>query len=240
MTTADKVILALDVNDSGHALDLVEITGKYVTIFKVGFELFLSSGHRIIEKIHGKGKKVFLDLKFHDIPNTVEKVSAEVTRLGVHMFTVHASGGYDMMRRCSDRVVNLCLKENLTKPKIIGVTVLTSISDKSFREELGCQHSIATHVKHLASLARRSGLDGVVASGQEVSLIRNYSEKNFLILSPGIRPPWSPPDDQKRTMTPKEALRNGADYLVIGRAITGHDNPLRAVELIIREISGYE
>jgi len=218
----ERLILALDVNDPGHALDIVDRFSEWVTTFKVGLELFTSGGPDIVRQIHDRGKKVFLDLKFHDIPNTVVKASVVVTRLGVFMFNLHASGGFEMMRRTSETVVETCLKENLPRPKIIAVTVLTSISQDEFKKDMGYQHGIRTHVKHLSAMAHRAGLDGVVASGHEVSAIKNSIGSGFVIVTPGIRPSWSPPDDQKRTMTPREALRNGAGLSRgrKGRAIT--------------------
>ncbi|MBM4129187.1 MAG: orotidine-5'-phosphate decarboxylase, partial [Nitrospira sp.] len=177
-----------------------------------------------------------LDLKFHDIPNTVAKAAVVATKLGVYMFNVHTSGGSEMMQRCRDSVVELCLKENLQRPRMLGVTVLTSISKELLSQELGIQYSFRTHVKHLASLAMRSGLDGVIASPREASMIRNHCGKGFLIVTPGIRPSWTPPDDQKRTMTPKEAIREGADYIVMGRGILQHKDPLKAIELVALEI----
>jgi len=232
----ERLILALDVNDPGDALDIVDRFSEWVTTFKVGLELFTTAGPEIVKKIHGRGKKVFLDLKFHDIPNTVVKASVVVTRLGVSMFNLHASGGFEMMRRTSETVVETCLRENLPRPKIIAVTVLTSISQDEFKKDMGYQHGIRTHVKHLSAMAHRAGLDGVVASGHEVSAIRNSLGSGFIIVTPGIRPSWSPPDDQKRTMTPKEAIRNGADYLVVGRAVLSQKEPEKAIELILLEI----
>jgi len=236
MSASEKLILALDVGDHNHAIELVEKFQDYIGIFKVGPELFISSGIRIIEDINKRGRKVFLDLKFYDIPNTVSKAAVVVTRLGVHMFNVHTSGGFEMMRKCKESVEELCLKENLNRPKILGVTVLTSISREVFLNELGIQQSLRNHVKHLAALAMKAGLDGVVASAKEASMIRNHCGKGFLIVTPGIRPSWTPPDDQKRTMTPKEAIREGADYLVIGRGILQHAEPFKALELINLEI----
>jgi orotidine-5'-phosphate decarboxylase len=236
MPVSEKLILALDVANYNYAIDLVERFGEYIGIFKVGPELFLSSGMKIVEAINKKGKKVFLDLKFHDIPNTVSKTAIVATRLGVHMFNVHASGGMEMMKKCKDGVAELCLKENLNKPKILGVTVLTSISKEILKSEVGIQLSLKTHVKHLASLAQKAGLDGVIASAKEASMIRELCGKGFLIVTPGIRPSWTPPDDQKRTMTPKEAIKEGADYLVIGRGVLQHEDPLKALELINLEI----
>jgi orotidine-5'-phosphate decarboxylase len=236
MSVGEKLILALDVAEHNSAIELVEKFKDYIGIFKVGPELFISSGTKIIEDINKKGKKVFLDLKFHDIPNTVSKSAVVVTKLGVHMFNVHTSGGIEMMRKCRDSVADVCLKENLDRPKILGVTVLTSISKEVFLNELGIQHSLRTHVKNLAALALKAGLDGIIASAKEASMIRSHCGKGFLIVTPGIRPSWTPPDDQKRTMTPKEAIKEGADYLVIGRGILQHADPMKALELINLEI----
>lgn len=236
MTASEKLIVALDVSEHTNAIELVEKFKDYVGIFKVGIELFVTSGPKIIEDINKKGKKVFFDLKFHDIPNTVSKAAIAATRLGVHMFNIHTSGGVEMMRRCRDIVIETCLKESLDRPKILGVTVLTSISKEILRDELGIQYSLRTHVRHLSGLALKAGLDGVIASAREAAIIRNHCGRGFLIITPGIRPSWTPPDDQKRTMTPKEAIREGADYLVIGRSILKHADPLKALELITLEI----
>jgi len=236
MTASEKLILALDVSEPGQAIELVENFKDYVGIFKVGIELFITSGPKIIEDINKKGKKVFLDLKFHDIPNTVSKAAIAAARIGIYMFNIHISGGVEMMRRCRDSVVETCLKENLNRPKILGVTVLTSISKEILRDELGIQYSLRTHVRHLSGLALKAGLDGVITSAREAAIIRNHCGRGFLIITPGIRPSWTPPDDQKRTMTPKEAIREGADYLVMGRSILKHADPLKALELITLEI----
>jgi orotidine-5'-phosphate decarboxylase len=236
MSAIDKLILALDVADFSYALEIIDKFSGYINIYKVGLELFTTAGPGIVEEIQKRGKKVFLDLKFHDIPNTVTKAALSATRLGVYMFNVHASGGFEMMRKCRDSVVEMCLKENLERPKILGVTVLTSLSKEILTDELGIQYGLRTHVRHLSALALKAGLDGVVASAREVELIRNHCGKGFIIVTPGIRPSWTPPDDQKRTMTPKEAIREGSDYLVIGRAILQQPDPIKAVELISLEI----
>ena len=236
MSVSDRLILALDVNEHNYALEIVDKFSDYVNIYKVGLELFSSCGPRIVEDIHRKGKKVFLDLKFHDISNTVSKAAVSVTKLGVHMFNVHASGGLEMMKKCKEKIVEVCLKENIERPKILGVTVLTSLSREILRDELGIQYGLRTHVRHLSALALKAGLDGVVASAREVEVIRNHCGKGFLIITPGIRPSWTPPDDQKRTMTPKEAIREGADYLVLGRAVMQQPDPLKAIELISLEM----
>jgi orotidine-5'-phosphate decarboxylase len=236
MAVSEKLILALDVSGYNQAIELVDKFADYVGIFKIGPELFMSSGSKIVEDINKKGKKVFLDLKFHDIPNTVSKSAVVATKLGVYMLNVHTSGGFEMMKRSRDSVVEVCLKENLSRPRILGVTVLTSISKEVLTNELGIPYSVRTHVKHLSSLALRARLDGVIASPREASMIRTHCGKGFLIVTPGIRPSWTPPDDQKRTMTPKEAIREGADYLVIGRGILQHADPMKAIELISLEI----
>ncbi len=236
MPWREKLIIALDVSELDYALELADRFGDQVEIYKVGLELFTSAGPKIIEELHKKNKRVFLDLKFHDIPNTVTKAAIAVTRLGVYMFNVHASGGFDMMKKCRDAVVELCLKENLKKPKILGVTVLTSMSQDVLKNEIGIQHSLNTHVRHLSGLALKAGLDGVVASGHEAARIKGHCGGGFLIVTPGIRPSWHPPDDQHRTMTPKQALKEGADFIVMGRSILTHSDPLKAIELISLEM----
>lgn len=238
MNQNDKLILALDVAELDYAVDIVDKLGSYIDIFKVGLELYSLAGPSIISEIHKRGKKVFLDLKFHDIPTTVAKSGIALARQGIFMFNVHASGGLDMMKKCRDEVVNVCLKENLIRPCIIGVTVLTSMSQDVLKAEIGIQHSLNTHVRHLAGMALKAGLDGVVASGREARMIKGHCGNKFTVVTPGIRPSWAPVDDQSRTMTPKEALRAGADYLVIGRAILNQSDPARAIELIQQEISG--
>jgi orotidine-5'-phosphate decarboxylase len=141
-----------------------------------------------------------------------------------------------MMKRCSDSVKELCIKENIQKPKIVGVTVLTSINNESLKNELCIQHGIKTHVRHLAALSLKAGLDGVVASPHEISMIKQHCGSDFIVVTPGIRPSWTPPDDQRRTATPKEALREGADYIVMGRGILKNEDPIKALELISIEM----
>jgi orotidine-5'-phosphate decarboxylase len=236
MPAREKIILALDVSDREYALNIVDRFADQVDVYKVGLELFISCGPGVVEEIKNRGKRVFLDLKFHDIANTVIKASLAATRLGVYMFNLHASGGTEMMRRAKDAVVDLCLKENIQRPKMLGVTVLTGLSQEVIKGELGVQHSLRTHVKQLSKLAVSAGLDGVVASGHEVATLRSHFGKDFLIVTPGIRTSWSPPDDQKRTMTPRQAIREGADYIVLGRAVLNQPDPYKALELITAEI----
>lgn len=232
----NRIILALDVNDPARALELVEMFEEQIGIFKVGLELFTAGGPDVVRAIQGKGKKVFLDLKLHDIPNTVSRAAVSAVRLGVHMFNVHASAGFDAMKGCREAVEEICIKENFPKPKILAVTVLTSLSPETLKKEFGILHSLRTHVKNLAVLAKKAGLDGAIASGHEVPVIRKHCGENFLIVTPGIRPSWHPPDDQHRTMTPRQAIRGGADYLVMGRAILAQKDPLKALELITVEM----
>jgi orotidine-5'-phosphate decarboxylase len=190
-----------------------------------------------VEEINAKGKKVFLDLKYHDIPNTVSGTALAAADLGVFMFNVHTLGGLEMMKQAAQALVKVSLKKNIERPRVLGVTVLTSIDQTVLRDELGFAQRMTTQVKHLAGLALKAGLDGVIASPQETELIRSLCGRGFLIVTPGIRPSWSPQDDQKRTLTPKEALRKGADYLVIGRALMSQPDPIRALERIEKEIA---
>lgn len=236
MPAREKIILALDVSDPQYALDLVDRFADHVDVYKIGLELFTAGGPSVVEEINKKGKKIFLDLKFHDIANTVMKAALNATRLGVYMFNLHASGGTEMMRRCREAVVELCLQKDIRRPKMLGVTVLTGLSQEILRDELGVQHSLRTHVKLLSKLSMEAGLDGVVASGHEVAMLRSHFGKDFLIVTPGIRTSWSPPDDQKRTMTPRQAIREGADYIVLGRAVLNQADPFKALELITAEI----
>ncbi len=236
MEINEKLILALDVADVDYAIELIDKFSSYISIFKVGLELFTAAGPSIIHEIHKRGRRVFLDLKFHDIPNTVSKAGIAAARLGVFMFNVHASGGFDMMKKCRDDVVAVCLKENISRPRILAVTVLTSMSREVLRDEAGIQHSMNTHVRHLSGLALKAGLDGVVASAREAAMVRGHCGSGFLVVTPGIRTSWTPVDDQMRTMTPRDALREGADYLVMGRAILNQPDPIKAIELISSEM----
>jgi orotidine-5'-phosphate decarboxylase len=237
MLNNNKLILALDVSDYDNALDIIDKLSGYIDIFKVGLELYTIAGPSIIDELHKRGKKVFLDLKFHDIPTTVSRAGIAAAHHRVFMFTVHTSGGYDMMKQCMDDVVQVCLKENIDRPRIVGVTVLTSISKDSLRNEIGIKHSLNAHVSHLAGLSLKAGLDGVVASAHEAARIRRQCGSGFLIVTPGIRPSWTPVDDQKRAVTPKKALHEGADFLVMGRAILGAKDLIKTIELINKEIT---
>ncbi len=236
MDPKERIILALDVNEYEEAVETVHRFQDYIDIFKVGSELFTATGPRIVEEINRRGKKVFLDLKFHDIPNTVSRTARVAAQLGVFMFNVHALGGLEMMKQAAKALVSFSLKHNVDRPRLLGVTVLTSIDQDVLTHEMGVSHRISTQVKHLALLARQAGLDGVVASPLDVKMIRDRCGEGFLIVTPGIRPFWADSDDQKRTLSPRDALRKGADYLVIGRAITGQKNPENALSRILNEM----
>jgi orotidine-5'-phosphate decarboxylase len=234
--TKDKIIVALDVETASEAREIIGEIGGEVGAFKIGLQLFTSAGASFVREVVDKGIRVFLDVKFHDIPNTVAKASVEVARLGVWMFNVHAIGGGEMMRRTVETVRETCARENLAPPKIIGVTVLTSSNAETLRE-VGIEKEVDSQVVNLARLTAKCGLDGVVASPLEVEAIRrNVTEKDFLIVTPGIRPVFATNDDQKRVMTPKEAVSQGADYLVIGRPITQAGDKSSAVRKILEEI----
>ena len=236
----EKIIVALDVETAAEAREIVAELREEVGAFKIGLQLFTAVGSSFVRELVGGGIKIFLDVKFHDIPNTVAKASIEVARLGVWMFNIHALGGGEMMQKTVENVQEICNKENLQKPKIIGVTVLTSSNQETLRET-GLEREVAAQVLNLAQLSAKYGLDGVVASPLETKMIRaNIANQDFLIVTPGIRPKMNAEfetfDDQKRVMTAKEAIENGANYLVIGRPILQADNKLTAVRKILEEI----
>jgi len=234
--TKDKIIVALDVETAGEARAIIDEIGGEVGAFKIGLQLFTAAGASFVREVVAKNIRLFLDVKFHDIPNTVAKASIEVARLGVWMFNVHALGGAEMMRRTVENVRETCERENLAQPKIIGVTVLTSANRETLAE-IGIEKEIDSQVVNLARLTAKCGLDGVVASPLEVETIRsNVERRDFLIVTPGIRPAFATNDDQKRVMTPREAVSGGADYLVIGRPITAQNDRLSAVRKIVEEI----
>jgi len=225
----DRIIIALDVDTIKEQKRLLDILSPHARIFKVGMELFYSCGLKAIGLIKKYDKEIFLDLKFHDIPNTVRNSAKMATRLGVMMFNVHAQGGRDMMKAAVEGAGEEAGKLGMDRPWILGVTILTSI-DKGTLQEIGIDRSPEKAVLGLARLAKDAGLDGVVASVQEAANIRKEMGRDFLIVTPGIRPEGTKRDDQKRTATPKEAFHSGADYIVIGRPITKAKDPLKALE----------
>ncbi len=234
----DKLIVALDVDSANRALDLFDALHETVGLFKIGSQLFTAAGPDIVRKIVAKGGRVFLDLKFHDIPNTVAAAGVEATRLGVSIFNVHASGGSEMLKRSAGAVVEIADREGLAKPKVIAVTLLTSLDPASLKQ-LGINEEPRAVVARLARSAADCGLDGVVASPREIGVIRQtISEPDFLVVTPGIRSSNDPNDDQKRTLTATEAIRAGADYLVVGRPILNAEDPVAAAGKVVAEIEG--
>ncbi len=233
----ERVIIALDVGSLDEAEKVVRATGERAVVYKIGSELFTRCGPSSVELLRKHGKEVFLDLKFHDIPNTVSRAVAAAAALGVKMLNVHAFGGAEMMRAAVEAARRAGGGEG---PKVLAVTVLTSIDESILGEDIGCPagRGVEEQVVHLAKVAAGSGLDGVVASAKEVAVIRQSVGSEFLIVAPGIRPRWAAKGDQRRVTTPAEALRAGADYIVVGRPVTASENPKEALERIIAEISG--
>jgi orotidine-5'-phosphate decarboxylase len=239
MKAKDKLFVALDVETPQRALELVQTLSEYTRMFKIGPKLFTAAGPNLVREIIALGAKVFLDLKFHDIPNIVAAASAEAARLGVFLFTVHASGGRQMMLQAAE-AASKAAAENVdrTRPLIVGVTVLTS-ADAHTLQEIGIARALKDQVGSLAKLCAESGLDGVVASPLEVGLIRtSVSNPGFLVVTPGVRLAEDLAHDQKRVMTPAEAVKAGADYLVVGRPITNSPNPVLAARQILEQIEG--
>ena len=233
MTMADpKIIVALDYPDAQSALDLAARLEPSLCRLKVGKELFTAAGPQLLEQVMRRGFDVFLDLKFHDIPNTAAQACKAAAALGVWMVNVHALGGRKMMEAARTAVA-----QAVRPPKLVAVTVLTSMAQEDL-SEIGIAATPAEMVLRLAALARASGLDGVVCSAQEAALLRRECGSEFCLVTPGIRPADAAADDQSRIMTPRAALENGASYLVIGRPITKAADPLRALQNISREIEG--
>ncbi len=235
ITTKEKLIAALDFHTKEEALNLVDKLGDSVVFYKVGMELFYAVGACIIEELKKRNKKVFLDLKLHDIPNTVAQGLCSLLAQGVDIVNVHASGGYTMMKTAADAVRAEADKLKIKAPKIIAVTILTSINEEDW-QSLGQSVPIKEQVVRLAKLAKKAGLDGVVASPQEAKAIRQVCGENFLIITPGVRPVGASLDDQSRIATPANALNNGATHLVIGRPIRAAQDPIKAAENILKEM----
>ena len=230
-----RLIFALDVDSVVEAEALLDELLPEVGLFKVGQQLFLHAGPAIVRRIRDRGGEVFLDLKFHDIPRTVAKAGVEAARLGVKMFDVHASGSDEMMRVTVAEVRRACRREGLRRPKILAVTVLTSLSRDDLKR-VGIMAGVESQVVRLAALAKASGMDGVVASPHEIGTIRKACGRAFTIVTPGVRPARAGWDDQKRVMTPEEAIRAGADYLVVGKPIRDAASPAEAARAIVAEM----
>jgi orotidine-5'-phosphate decarboxylase len=235
VTVKDRLVLALDVDDGETALGLVERLKEYVGVFKVGMQLFTREGPEIIRRIRERGSKVFYDAKYHDIPTTVSRAGRIAVGLGVYIYNVHTLGGYKMMVEAAQATRREAGKSGGEKPLILGVTVLTHMNQETLKE-VGIERGLGEEVIHLAKLAQRAGLEGVVSSPLEIRAIRAACGADFLILTPGIRPPWAEENDQRRRMTPGEAIKSGADFLVVGRPILQARDPVEAVQRILKEM----
>jgi orotidine-5'-phosphate decarboxylase len=232
----NPVIAALDVPSAEQALKLAEQIATVVGAFKVGKELFVAAGPDIVRRVRATGASVFLDLKFHDIPNTVARAVASAVRLDVQMLTIHASGGGEMMRAAEKSAQDTAKSLGLPVPLVLGVTVLTSSTDEMLAE-INVEADMKTQVAHLAQLAVNSGLRGLVCSPLEIVALRKILPPHIQLVTPGIRTGAEKADDQKRTLTPREAMNAGANWLVIGRPIYAAENPRLAAEKILNSLS---
>lgn len=231
----DRLIVALDVSTMDAMKSIVSSLGDSVSFYKVGMELFYAEGDQTVRYLQEHGKHVFLDLKLHDIPNTVAHGVSSLTRLGANLITIHGQGGPIMMKAAAKAARESAEKLGIERPKLLAITVLTSFDDESWTS-IGGQLPIADQVIRLAKLAKESGMDGVVCSALEAKMIREACGPDFLIVTPGIRPFFAATNDQKRIATPSSALQDGASRLVIGRPITQAEHPQEAVRLIIKEM----
>lgn len=236
---AERIMVALDYPHAKEAYALVDHLQGIPCYIKVGMQLFYAVGPAFVEDLKAKGYKVFLDLKMHDIPNTVKGGAASITRLGVDMFNVHAAGGKQMMEAALEGV-EAASTAGSTSPIVIGVTQLTSTNQQVLNEEIGIAGTVEAAVIRYARLAKEAGLHGVVASALEVRGIKEQCGTDFYTITPGIRPVGVDAGDQARMMTPKQALQQGTDFMVIGRPITGAPDPRLALETILEELNGYD
>ncbi len=237
-----RLIVALDVGSEKDALSLVDALKDEVCLFKVGYQLFMEEGPKVVRELRKRGVEIFLDLKYHDIPNTVSEAAVRAMRLGVSFFNVHALGGTEMMRRCVEACREVSIIEDIPVPKILGVTILTHLDQGVVESEIGMTGSVEDNAIRLIRLSLDAGLDGVVSSPEEITGIRKKFGQRPIIITPGVRPSWTSwsaeagRDDQRRTKTPFEAIRDGADYIVVGRPILRSDDPVKAVQKILSEI----
>lgn len=232
----NPIIAALDVPTADQALKLAEQIAPAVGAFKIGSELFTAAGPDIVRRVRATGASVFLDLKFHDIPNTVAKAVASATRLDVQMLTIHTCGGAEMMRAAEESAQKTAAQAGLNAPLVLGVTVLTS-SDAGTLAETGCEPHPGRQVERLASLAVKAGLRGLVCSPLEITVLRQLLPASVQLVTPGIRTGAEKADDQKRTLTPREAMQAGASWLVVGRPIYAAVNPREAAEKILESLT---
>jgi orotidine-5'-phosphate decarboxylase len=235
MSAKDKLIVALDLPSAAAAARLAESLYERVGVFKVGSELFTAEGPVLVRYLVANGAKVFLDLKFHDIPNTVRAATREAVQMGVRMLNVHAAGGRAMMAAAAESARETSNALHISPPLVLGVTVLTSLTAEDL-QEIGMEGGIENAVPRLARLAQAAGLDGVVASPREIAAIRRACGPSFVIVTPGIRPATAEANDQARIATPSAAIRAGADFIVVGRPITAAPDPLAAAAAIVAEV----
>jgi len=235
MVAKDRIIFALDVGDIDAARQWVDMLGTKVGWFKVGLELFTAAGPEVVELIKESGLKCFLDLKFHDIPNTVSGAVRSATRMKVDMMTIHISGGRSMIQAARKAAAEEAGAIGIHVPKIIGVSVLTSLNQDDL-QEIGIQWPVKEQVLNLITLAGKNMVDGIVCSPADLEYVRPHIPEGTTVITPGIRPGWAATGDQKRIATPKMAIDAGADLLVIGRPISQADNPAEAVDRIVQEI----
>lgn len=235
MKAKERLIVALDVKTPEEAERLIDVLSPEVDVFKVGIAPFTGYGQVVLNKLEEAGKKVFLDLKFHDIPNTVKNAAYVSAAKGVFMLNFHCIGGENMLRAAVEGAREASAALGKKPPILLGVTVLTSM-DESQMKSIGLAGSVEEKVVEFARLARRAGLDGVVASAQEAAVIKENTGKDFVVVTPGVRPDWAAAGDQKRIVTPKKAMENGADYIVVGRPIIQAPDPREAARRIIEEM----
>jgi orotidine-5'-phosphate decarboxylase len=232
----EKIVLALDVDGVQAARDLILELGPYVGFFKIGLQFYMASGNELFKFMASEGIEYFLDVKFLDIPNTVARASEMVVRHGANFFNVHALGGKEMMVKSMEAAAKTSSELGKKQPTVLGVTVLTSMDNEILRGELGINCDTDQYALRLAKLAWESGLSGVVASAFAARKIKEICGEDFKVLCPGIRPRWAAKNDQRRDATPKFAIGEGADYIVIGRAVTSAENHIEAMEQIYDEI----
>lgn len=234
----DKLIVALDTDDGEKIGSLSGTLMDTVGWFKMGFQAFSALGMEAFPRFEQSGHKVFVDLKFHDIPNTVARDVGMMTKHGAHMINMHASGGFEMMQAARESAENAAAENGIPMPMLLGVTVLTSIDEDGFQQNFGSERGLTKQVVYLAQLAQEAGLSGVVASPLEIASIRKACGNDFVIVTPGIRPKWAESGDQRRITTPAEAIHRGADYIVVGRPIIAAADPLAAAKMILEEMKG--
>ena len=234
----DRLIVALDTGDGEYIDGLSGTLMDRVRWFKVGFQAFSALGMDAFPWFKQNGHKVFVDLKFHDIPNTVARDVRMMTKHGANMINMHASGGFEMMCAARESAERSAKEQGISKPTLLGVTILTSMDELGFQTHFDSQRQLRDQVVYLAKQAQAAGLAGVVASPLEIEAIREACGEDFVIVTPGIRPKWAETGDQRRTTTPAEAIRRGADYIVVGRPILEAEDPLAAAEMILDEMSG--